>query len=110
MVEDEPSDFVERRQFLRKHVRKPALWKADLRVDLDHFPCRVFDMSLGGAGVRTEAHLLLGTKLKLVIDHIGVIKGKVAWVDDDKMGIQFTVDESEVRFLLGVRGKRMGLE
>jgi hypothetical protein len=109
MIEDEQSVFVERRKFLRKHVRKPALWKGELRVELDHFPCRVFDLSLGGAGVRTDVDLLLGTKLKLVIDHIGVIKGNVAWVDDDRMGIQFTVDESEVRFLLGVRGRRMGL-
>lgn len=106
MVEEEGIDFDER----RAHLRKPALWKAQLRVGLDHFPCRVFDLSLGGAGLRTDAHLLLGTKLKLVIDHIGVFKGKVAWVDDDQMGIMFTIDENEVRFLLGKRGERLGLE
>lgn len=106
MAEGDQIDFTER----RRHLRKPALWKAQLRVGLDHFPCRIFDMSLGGVGVRTDAHLLLGTKLKLVIDHIGVIKGEAVWVDDDKMGIKFTVDESEVRFLLGSRGRRLGLE
>lgn len=106
MVPGEQADIDER----RLHVRKPALWKAEIRAGLEHFPCRVFDMSLGGAGLRTDAHLLLGTKIKLVIDHIGVIKAKVVWVAGDKMGIEFTVDESEVRFILGSRGKRLGLE
>lgn len=106
MVEDEQIDFTER----RVHVRKPALWKAQIRVGLEHFPCRVIDMSLGGAGLRTDAHLLLGTRLKLVVDHIGVFKAKVAWVDDDQMGIMFTIDENEVRFLLGSRGRRLGLK
>lgn len=106
MPEGEHTDFTER----RKYPRKPALWKAQIRVGLDHFPCRIFDMSLGGVGVRTDAHLLLGTKIKLVIDHIGVFRGKVVWVDDDRMGIEFTIDENEVRFLLGPRGRRLGLE
>ncbi|MCH8863011.1 MAG: PilZ domain-containing protein [Proteobacteria bacterium] len=104
--EGENTDFTER----RKHPRKPTLWKAQIRVGLDHFPCRIFDMSLSGVGVRTDAHLLLRTKIKLVIDHIGVFRGKVAWVKDDRMGIEFTIDESEVRFLLGSRGRRIGLE
>lgn len=104
--EGEQADFTERREF----PRKPALWKAQIRAGLEHYPCRVFDMSLGGAGLRTDAHLLLGTKIKLVIDHIGVFRAKVAWVDNDKMGIEFTIDETEVRFLLGPRGRRLGLE
>ena len=104
--EGENTDFTER----RKHPRKPTLWKAQIRVGLDHFPCRIFDMSLSGVGVRTDAHLLLRTKIKLVIDHIGVFRGKVAWVKDDRMGIEFTIDENEVRFLLGPRGRRIGLE
>lgn len=106
MFEDEKIDFAER----RTHVRKPALWKAQIKVGLESFPCRVIDLSLGGAGLRTDAHLLLGTKLKLEVDHIGVFRAKVAWVDDDQMGIMFTIDENEVRFLLGQRGKRLGLE
>lgn len=106
MLESEQTDTTER----RKLPRKPALWKAQIRVGLDHFPCRIFDMSLGGAGLRTDAHLLLGTKMKLVIDHIGVFRGKVVWVDDDRMGIEFTIDENEVRFLLGPRSKRLGLD
>lgn len=105
MVEGEGTDFTERRE----HTRKPASWKAQISVGPDRFRCLIMDISLGGAGVQTHAELSEGTELELVVEDIGAVKGIVAWTADDQMGIKFSDDDNDVRFLLGARGRELGL-
>ena len=106
MVEGEGTDFTERRQ----HPRKPASWKAQIKVGADRFRCLILDVSLGGAGVQTHADLSVGTNLELVIEDIGAVKGIVAWTADDQIGIRFSDDDNDIRFLLGSHGSKLGLE
>ncbi len=105
MNEPDSEDADER----RKGARGSALWKAHVRDDSDSHRCRVYDFSLTGAKVWTDNPLEPGTVIKLDIDQIGVIKGRVAWAKQDQMGIEFTSDVEEVRYLLGPRGRRLGL-
>lgn len=93
----------------RKGARGSALWKAHVRDASHSYRCRVYDFSLTGANIWIDEPLEPGTVIKLDIDQIGVIKGRVAWVKHDRMGIEFTSDIEEVRYLLGPRGRRLGL-
>lgn len=94
----------------RREPRGSALWEARIRLGADTYRCRVYDFSLSGAKVYIDEPLEPGTELKLHIDQVGVLKGKVAWVEPLRMGIAFTSDAEEVRYLLGPRAKRMGLD
>lgn len=105
MTDPENEDAEERRQ----GPRGSALWKGHVRDADDSYRCRVYDFSLTGAKVWIDDPLEPGTVIKLDIDQIGVIKGRVAWADHDRMGIEFTSDIDEVRYLLGPRGRRLGL-
>lgn len=106
MTDNEEEDTEERRH----GSRGSALWQARLRVGADSYSCRVYDISLTGANIWIEETLEPGTALKLDIDQVGVIRGKVAWANAARMGITFTSDEEEVRYLLGPRGRRLGLD
>ena len=95
----------------RRHgQRGSALWEARIRTGADTYRCRVYDISLTGAKLWIDEVLEPGAVIKLDIDQIGVIKGKVAWADAARAGISFTSDTDEVRYLLGPRGKRLGLD
>ena len=95
----------------RRHgQRGSALWEARLRTGADTYRCRVYDISLTGAKVWIDAALERGAAIKLDIDQIGVIRGKIAWAQAAQAGISFTSDVDEVRYLLGPRGKRLGLD
>jgi hypothetical protein len=94
----------------RQGPRGSALWQARVRTGADSYRCRVYDFSLTGAKIWIDESLEPGTAVKLDIDQIGVIRGRVAWTDAVRMGIEFTSDADEVRYLLGPRGRRMGIE
>ncbi len=106
MTDPESEDQEER----RKGARGSALWEGRVRDGADNYRCRVYDFSLTGAKVWIDEVLEPGTVVKLDIDQIGVIRGRVAWAKQDQMGIEFTSDADEVRYLLGPRGRRFGIE
>ncbi|MCH8863010.1 MAG: PilZ domain-containing protein [Proteobacteria bacterium] len=104
---DPESEGTEER---RKGERASALWEARLRDGADNYRCRVYDFSLTGAKVWIDETLEPGTVVKLDIDQIGVIRGRVAWAKQGQMGIEFTSDADEVRYLLGPRGRRFAMK
>ncbi len=106
MTDPEDEGMDERRQ----GPRGSALWEARIRSGADIYRCRVYDFSLTGAKIWIDEALVPGTAVKLDIDQVGVIKGRIAWADEARMGIEFTTDADEVRYLLGPRGRRMGIE
>lgn len=106
MTDNEKDDTEDRRH----GSRGSALWAARLREGADSHRCKVYDISLTGAKVQIDQALEPGMVIKLDIDQVGVIKGIIAWVNNDRMGITFTSDTEEVRYLLGPRGRRMGLD
>lgn len=109
MTDDENQGEDEGSEERRHGQRGSALWKASIRTGADTYRCRVYDISLAGAKVWIDEPLEPGEVIKLDIDQIGVIKGKIAWTEAARAGITFTSDVDEVRYLLGPRGKRLGL-
>lgn len=98
-------------EFDRRDVqRKSFLWGASLRAGTYEYNCKVFDFSLNGAGVRMEEKIAEGEEVKLVIPHVGAIKGKITWVKGERTGITFTDDADQIKFLLGSKIKLLGLE
>ena len=86
----EARDFVERRQF----GRFPFMLESTVSVGQEVIDCVIFDISAGGAKVRLTETEISPHKdhIETIVLHIpgfGGFEGKIAWTDDQYLGIQF---------------------
>jgi hypothetical protein len=59
-------------------------------------PCRVMNLSEGGAGIQCDAVPHAATKIKLVMKDGRVFEGITSWFEDGQLGLHFvTVPDSE---------------
>src|SRR5690348_188753 len=73
----------------RKHPRKRVVWPATLETVRGKIPCRVSNISPGGARLRVDEPVLVGEYVTLAIPAHGEFDGIVAWQRDSVIGMQF---------------------
>ena len=73
----------------RKHPRKRVVWPATLETVRGKIPCRVSNISPGGARLRVDEPILVGEYVTLAIPAHGEFEGIVAWQRDSVIGLQF---------------------
>jgi len=73
----------------RRHPRKRVVWPATLETVRGKIPCRVSNISPGGARLRVDEPVLVGEYVTLAIPAHGEFDGVVAWQRDSVIGMQF---------------------
>lgn len=88
----------------RSQRRYPVLWSASLCTGSALSPhvltCRIQNVSISGLHVLAETKLAPDTKVTLRIDRVGVFHGRVAWSNDDGIGIAFDDNPDRVAELI----------
>lgn len=104
------NDFVTPKD-RRNHPRRSVIWLGTLRVGEFSFPCRVLDLSLAGARIRLSLPLKKDASVILCISRCGDLPAKVAWHQNDTLGLDFTLPPRELSLLLGESAvKTLGLD
>ncbi len=62
--------------------------------------CTVENISPGGARVTTRIPLVRGQDVSLEIGAIGIVSGRVAWVNRNTFGLKFSTDMDAIADLL----------
>lgn len=80
------------------------LWSASLSTDSTLAPhiltCRIQNVSISGLHVLAETRLAPDTPVTLRIDRVGVFHGRVAWSNDNGIGIAFDENPDRVAELI----------
>jgi PilZ domain len=73
----------------REHARRAVLWPARLIIAGQRdVRCFVIDLASGGAKLRTEQPVAIGTVVKLRSQRF-VREGRVVWAASDRIGVHF---------------------
>jgi hypothetical protein len=64
--------------------------------DKEPFPCKIVDMSLGGAAVNVDVAEPVGTKAKLGLPKVGNLTGWIVRKEDKKTSLQLSLDRDNV--------------
>ena len=79
----------------RQFKRSSVLWVATLDCGDSlgaQVSCRIYNFSAGGAKLRVDAPVLRRTTVQLESRRFGALNARIAWQDDDWVGLAF-VDE-----------------
>ena len=79
----------------RRHRRKDALWWGEIELPAGTFECRVFNVSVAGAKVRTMCEVTGTPPLVLAIPPFGRFSGRVRWTAYPFLGIRFADAEHD---------------
>ncbi len=84
----------------RSHERKSVLADAVIEYENKESPCKVHDISVGGAKI--EAHLPPSSNLsvKLKFGQFGSIPAEVAWQHENQHGIKFLGEPEQLAEML----------
>ena len=85
----------------RRYRRTSSLFSGTLVVDNQVLKCLVMNLSVGGAHVRADQCLPVGVSVTLTISRFGASRGKVVWVFDKLLGIDFDDDPEKIAGLVG---------
>jgi len=85
----------------RQYRRTSSLFSGTLVVDSRVIKCLVMNLSLGGAQVRADQTVPVGTSVTLTISRFGVLRGKVVRAADKLLGIDFDDDAEMIAELVG---------
>jgi hypothetical protein len=81
----------------RTHSRSTLGESASLVLgDKEPFPCKIVDMSLGGAAVNVDVAEPVGTKAKLGLPKVGNLTGWIVRKEDKKTSLQLSLDRDNV--------------
>lgn len=82
----------------RRTIRISVLWSGRLHLDDTDMPCMVLNISGEGARLRISTPLedADGQPVRLQVDRLGVLDGRIAWGQDDEVAIAFTEDADRV--------------
>ena len=80
----------------RAHQRKQVSWDTELHQEGRIWPCKAVDVSPGGAKIRIDERLAVGSWVVLVIEDLGSFPGEVRWQDESFAGIGFLQDAAAV--------------
>lgn len=88
----------------RGHRRYPVLWSASLSAESALAPhvltCRIQNVSISGLHVLAETKLAPDTPVTLRIDRVGVFHGRVAWSNEDGIGVAFDENSHRIAELI----------
>lgn len=75
----------------RVHDRRPVNEDAELIIPSEYItlPCRVRNLSDGGAGIECDVVPRAATRIKLVMKDGRVFDGVTAWYEDGQLGLSF---------------------
>ncbi|MBO9711916.1 PilZ domain-containing protein [Sphingomonas sp.] len=83
----------------RRSVRAPVSLDARVgRGGLDRALCRIVDLSLHGARLRSYSELVGGSHIWLSIPKLGQRAARVAWADGFEAGLEFVMPLREDEF------------
>ena len=91
----------------RAHDRQTVLVEAELSSARGACPCKILNISAGGAQLQVEHQLKTGGNLELVIKPFGSYGCKCVWQNGEDLGIEFLEDfqvMAEVVLALAVYG------
>lgn len=85
-----PEDMSAGEAWQRRHPRSAVLWAAQLETrDGRRLDCAVLDLSAGGAKLMVQHSLAAGDPVTLSSRRFGARRARVAWVEADRLGLQF---------------------
>ena len=94
-------EHPEKTNEIRKYPRRLVLLSGAVYVDNRAVDCRVLDISVGGARVRTERAFNHDRRFPLVIHRFGEFPVEVAWEEETDLGIAFVDDPDEIQRIIG---------
>jgi len=80
----------------REYERQTVLVEARIQDGQEWCDCRIVNISVGGAKLRTSRQLNTGTSVLLHIDHFGQFSGTIVWQHTDEIGVKFTHNTAEI--------------
>ncbi len=94
----------------RTFNRRSVLWPAKLMINKHEIICQVRNLSLGGACVRIDIPIQVGTDLFLDIASRGIIPSAVCWNSDGGMGLTFQCRPEKIKEMFADRLHILGLD
>lgn len=85
-------DGLERRRFRRFNMR---LMGRFMLQDKTEYPCRVMNISAGGAAIASPVNPQLGEQVILYLDHIGRAQGQVMRSEPEHFGVAFSMSDTQ---------------
>jgi len=87
----------------RRHIRKRVLWAARLETDQGPIRCIILNVSRSGAKLRltTPASFAPHQLVELVLESHGTLPAEIIWQREDRMGIHFRADPTQVANIIG---------
>ncbi len=98
---DDIIDHPEKTNEVRKFPRRLVLLSGAIYVENRAVDCRILDISVGGARLRTERAFEHDSRFPLMIYRFGEFPVQVAWEDDTELGITFTDEPDEIQRVIG---------
>ncbi|MCF8474321.1 MAG: PilZ domain-containing protein [Emcibacter sp.] len=86
---------------MRKHNRRTVIQPAKLNIRNKNFNCIVYDISLGGIRLKTEAKVVAGDDVYVQIKDKLKQVAQVIWCSGEFMGLSFVDDPEMVKAGLG---------
>lgn len=80
----------------RLHKRSAVLWQATLDCGDLPLDCQIYNFSAGGAKLRTSEPIARRSMVRLQAHRFGSISARVAWQDDDWVGLSFFDEPTKV--------------
>ena len=103
-VSDEPTGRNRRRQH-----RRSVLWPARLVVGRHEFACQIWNLSLGGARIRCDLPLRVGSPVTLSVAGKRALDAHVSWSEGDSLGLSFVDDDNTIKRVFEDRLLPLGL-
>jgi len=94
-------DHPEKTNEVRKFPRRLVLLSGAVYVENRAVDCRILDISVGGARLRTERKFDHDKRFPLMIYRFGEFPVQVAWEEDTDLGIAFVDDAEEIQRIIG---------
>ena len=85
-------DGIERRRFRRFNIRLMGRFMLE---DKSEYPCRIMNISAGGAAIASTVNPPIGETVILYMDHIGRAKGQIGRSESDHFGVCFDISDTQ---------------
>ena len=85
----------------RDHLRSAVLWSGEVIHGDRIFPCRILNVSSGGAKVRFDGEIPDGAEIRISCSRFVEMPARVVWCKGGKMGLEFLDDPRRVLQFLG---------
>lgn len=85
-------DGMERRHFRRFNIRLMGRFMLE---DKTEYPCRVMNISAGGAAISSPINPPIGENVILYLDHIGRAKGHIMRSEPEHFGVGFDISDTQ---------------